>query len=46
MQKWRLKLDFEHDMVIVDPKVAKFILKEINATSKEIQPVMEFYKII
>ena len=27
MQKWRLKLDFEHDCVIVDPKVAKFILK-------------------
>jgi hypothetical protein len=23
MQKWRIKLDFEHDQVIVDPKVAK-----------------------
>jgi hypothetical protein len=23
MQKWRIKLDFEHDVVIVDPKVAK-----------------------
>jgi hypothetical protein len=30
MQKWRLKLDFEHDTVIVDPKVAKFILKDIK----------------
>jgi predicted aspartyl protease len=28
MQKWRIKLDFEHDTVIVDPKVAKFILKK------------------
>lgn len=27
MQKWRIKLDFEHDQVIVDPKVAKAILK-------------------
>jgi len=27
MQKWRIKLDFEHDAVIVDPKVAKLILK-------------------
>ncbi len=27
MQKWRLKLDFEHDAVIVDPKVAVIILK-------------------
>jgi predicted aspartyl protease len=27
LQKWRIKLDFEHDMVIVDPKVAKAILK-------------------
>lgn len=26
MQKWRLKLDFEHDNVIVDPRVAKLIL--------------------
>lgn len=26
MQKWRLKLDFEHDTVIVDPRVAKLIL--------------------
>ena len=30
MQKWRLKLDFEHDAVIVDPKVAKFILKQLK----------------
>lgn len=27
MQKWRIKLDFEHEAVIIDPKVAKFILK-------------------
>lgn len=27
MQKWRIKLDFEHDSVWVDPKVAKAILK-------------------
>ncbi|MDX2189921.1 MAG: retropepsin-like aspartic protease [Bacteroidota bacterium] len=26
MQKWRIKLDFEHDKPIVDPKVAKLIL--------------------
>ena len=26
MQKWRIKLDFEHDVVIVDPKVAKMQL--------------------
>lgn len=26
MQKWRIKLDFEHDSVIVDPAVAKLIL--------------------
>ncbi|HUR67238.1 MAG TPA: retropepsin-like aspartic protease [Chitinophagaceae bacterium] len=30
MQKWRIKLDFEHDTVIVDPKVAVFILKPIR----------------
>lgn len=23
LQKWRIKLDFEHDTVVVDPKVAK-----------------------
>lgn len=27
LQKWRIKLDFDHDMVIVDPKVAKLQLK-------------------
>ena len=32
MQNWRLKLDFEHDTVIVDPRVAKLIL--INLISK------------
>jgi predicted aspartyl protease len=26
-QKWRIKLDVEHDTVIVDPKVAKAMLK-------------------
>jgi hypothetical protein len=26
MQKWRIKLDFEHDQVLVDPKVAKMQL--------------------
>ncbi len=26
-QKWRIKLDFEHDSVFVDPKVAKAMLK-------------------
>lgn len=33
MQKWRIKLDFEHDKVIVDPKVAKLILKELKINS-------------
>lgn len=28
-QKWRIKLDFEHDTVIVDPKVAKAMLKKM-----------------
>jgi hypothetical protein len=28
MQKWRIKLDFEHDTVHVDPKVAKIQLKK------------------
>jgi predicted aspartyl protease len=23
MQKWRIKLDFEHDRIIIDPKVVK-----------------------
>ncbi len=26
-QKWRIKLDFENDTVIIDPKVAKAMLK-------------------
>ena len=26
MQKWRIKLDFEHDTAVVDPKVAKMQL--------------------
>ena len=33
MQKWRIKLDFEHDTIIIDPKVAKLIL--INLISKD-----------
>jgi predicted aspartyl protease len=33
MQKWRLKLDFENDNVIVDPRVAKLIL--INLIAKD-----------
>jgi len=30
LQKWRLKLDFENDRVIIDPKVAIFILKDLK----------------
>jgi predicted aspartyl protease len=30
MQKWRIKLDFDHDTVIIDPKVAKAILKDLK----------------
>ena len=30
MQKWCIKLDFEHYTVIVDPKVAKLILKNLK----------------
>ena len=30
MQKWRIRLDFEHDRIIVDPKVVKLILKELQ----------------
>ncbi len=33
MQKWRLKLDFENDRVIVDPRVAKLIL--INLVKRD-----------
>ena len=29
-QKWRIKLDFETDSVIVDPKVAKLMLKDLK----------------
>jgi hypothetical protein len=29
MQKWRIKLNFEHNSVEVDPKVAKLILKNL-----------------
>ncbi len=30
LQKWRIKLDFEHDTVHVDPKVAKLMLKDLK----------------
>lgn len=30
LQKWRIKLDFETDSVIVDPKVAKLMLKDLK----------------
>jgi hypothetical protein len=30
MQKWRIKLDFDTAKVVVDPKVGKFILKELK----------------
>lgn len=30
LQKWRIKLDFENDTVIIDPKVAKLILKQLK----------------
>ena len=30
LQKWRIKLDFEHDTVHVDTKMAKLILKELK----------------
>ncbi len=33
MQKWRLKLDFENDRVIADPRAAKLIL--INLIKKD-----------
>lgn len=32
MQKWRIKLDFEHDTVHVDPRVAKLQLKQKSIT--------------
>ena len=30
MQKWRIKPYFQHDTVIVDPKAAQLILKDIK----------------
>jgi hypothetical protein len=30
LQKWRIKLDFEHDTVIIYPKIAKAILKNLK----------------
>jgi predicted aspartyl protease len=31
MQKWRIKMDFEHDTIILDPSVAKAILVNLIA---------------
>jgi hypothetical protein len=31
MQKWRMKLDFEHDKVIVDPRAAKLRLLAVSS---------------
>ncbi len=36
MQKWRIKLDFEHDTVHVDPKVAKLQLKKHMASHESL----------
>jgi hypothetical protein len=36
MQKWRIKLDFEHDTVHVDPKVAKLQLKKHMASGQRL----------
>jgi len=33
MQKWRMKLDFEHDRVIVDPRVTKLRLLRLCSVS-------------
>jgi hypothetical protein len=33
MQKWRMKLDFEHDRVIIDPRVAKLRLLGLCSAS-------------
>lgn len=30
LQKWRIKLDVEHDKVIIHPKVAEYILKDMK----------------
>jgi hypothetical protein len=30
LQKWRIKLDFEHDTEIIDPKIAKAMLKNLK----------------
>lgn len=30
LQKWRIKLDYENDTVIIDPKIAKAILKALK----------------
>ena len=32
MQKWKIKLDFEHEDIITDPRAAKVILKRIRAS--------------
>lgn len=33
MQKWRMKLDFEHDRVIIDPRVTKLRLLRLRSPS-------------
>jgi hypothetical protein len=30
LQKWRLKLDFEHDRVVVNPSLARMQLKRMQ----------------
>ena len=32
MQKWKIKLDFEHDTVVTDPRVTKVIIKSVTLT--------------
>jgi predicted aspartyl protease len=34
LQKWRIKLDFEHNTVIIDPKIAKAILNNLKYTQQ------------
>jgi predicted aspartyl protease len=41
LQKWRIKLDFEHDKVIVNPKVAEYILKDLKEPRNKDQRKVE-----
>ena len=34
MQKWRMKLDYDNEEVIIDPKVTKLRLLHIQESSK------------